>query len=981
MLDQVRIVSLPGEYYQIKGNEPIILDDPETIWVVKSGSLAVFAIPLKEGVAEGTRRYLFTTRTRQAMFGIPSDSQPLPYQLVAVSIEETELLKVSVTDFREFLADGHGEALTLIEGWIEQLGLALSVITPPGLPFQEEGVRYFSLSNGQIFQPQRELVSWVQIQTGYATWMGFEELLITGRCLRQLQGRTQFLPLSADMWFQAEDMVELESLSTADIHDPETLLAGMAHLHIYVLGSLYLLEQEETEAEAQRFQERQHLNSQVMEETLSELAFLLKPADSGNFEVGIVNDPQQALSIAAGAVARTLGVTIRPPAKSEDMKRIQDPLQAIARASRLRMRTISLQGKWWKKDSGAMLAYTLEDNYPVALLPVSDTRYEMFDPIRRSRTLINARTAARLAQTGYTFYRPLPDKVLSTLDLLKFALEGHYKELMVVVIAGVATTLLGMITPQATAILIDSAIPDADRSLLGQIGLGLLATAFGSTLFQLAQGFAIMRVETFADATTQAAVWDRLLNLKASFFRKFSIGDLNSRVSAVSQIRQRLSSTVLRSIFTSLFALLNLGLLFYYNGSLALIALVVALVNIGVTLFSGISTLRKVRPLLELQGQLLGVMVQLINGVTKLRVAGAEARAFAFWGKQYSQQIKWMLSTQNIEDIVAVINKILPALTTACLFWFATSLIQESQSGGLSTGVFLAFNAAFGTFIGGATSLSSTVVDVLQIVPLWERAQPILAAKPEVDTEKADPGRLSGRVVVDHVIFRYRDDGPLTLDDVSIHAEPGEFIAFVGASGSGKSTLFRLLLGFDAPESGTIYFDGQDLAGLDVHAVRRQLGVVMQNSRLTSASIFENIASGATITMDEAWEAARMAGFAEDIESMPMGMHTVISEGGSNLSGGQRQRLLIARSLVLKPKILLFDEATSALDNRTQAIVSQSLERLKVTRIAIAHRLSTIRNADRIYVFQNGRVVQEGSFHQLANQSGLFAQLMARQKL
>lgn len=312
MLDQVRIVSLPGEYYQIKGNEPIILDDPETIWVVKSGSLAVFAIPLKEGVAEGTRRYLFTTRTRQAMFGIPSDSQPLPYQLVAVSIEETELLKVSVKDFREFLAGGHGEALTLIEGWIEQLGLALSVITPPGLPFQEEGVRYFSLNNGQIFQPQRELVSWVQIQTGYATWMGFEELLITGRCLRQLQGRTQFLPLSADMWFQAEDMVELESLSTADIHDPDTLLAGMAHLHIYVLGSLYLLEQEETEAETQRFQERQHLNSQVMEETLSELAFLLKPANSGSFEVGIANDPQQALLIAAGAVARTLGVTIRP---------------------------------------------------------------------------------------------------------------------------------------------------------------------------------------------------------------------------------------------------------------------------------------------------------------------------------------------------------------------------------------------------------------------------------------------------------------------------------------------------------------------------------------------------------------------------------------------------------------------------------------------------------------------------------------------
>ncbi len=974
MLDQIQSIRLTGEYRQLKGNESIVLDDTQTVWIVKSGSLAVFAIPIKEGVAEGTRRYLFTTRSRQALFGIGSEFAAMPYQLFAVAIADTDLLKVSIDDFRDFLAEGNGEALILADGWIEQLGLTLSSIAPPALPFQEEGVRYFSLTNGQIFQPQRDLVSWVEIQRGRGIWMGFDELLLTPQ--------SGLLPLSADLWFQAEDTIELSCLTTSEIDDPNTLLLGIFQLQIYVLQSLYFLDQQETHAELQRFHERQHLNHQVMEETLGELASLLQSPQLVMAQAG-ASDPDQSLLIAAGAVGRVLGVTIRPPAKSEDLNRVHDPLQAIARASRLRTRSIGLQGQWWKKDCGAMLAYTMADTHPVAVLPVSDTHYEIVDPIKQTRTPVTAKSAATLTPTGYTFYRPLPDKVLTTIDLLKFALRGHYKELIVVLVAGMATTLLGMIAPQATAILIDSAIPDANRGLLVQIALALLATAFGSTLFQLAQGFAIMRVETFADASTQSAVWDRLLNLKASFFRQYSIGDLNSRVSAISQIRQKLSSTVLRSIFTSLFAFLNLGLLFYYSPSLALIATVVALINIVVTLISGISSLRKVRPLLELQGQLFGVMVQLINGVTKLRVAGAEARAFAFWGKQYSQQIKWMLSTQGIEDALAVINKILPAFTTAAIFWFAASFLQQSQSqqGSLSTGVFLAFNAAFGTFISGATSLSSTIVDVLNIVPLWERAQPILEAQPEVNSEKADPGRLSGRVVVDHAIFRYRDDGPLTLDDVSIRAEPGEFIAFVGASGSGKSTLFRLLLGFDVPESGTIYYDGQDLAGLDVYAVRRQLGVVMQNSRLTSASLFENIASGALITMDEAWEAARMAGFAEDIESMPMGMHTVISEGGTNLSGGQRQRLLIARSLVLKPKILLFDEATSALDNRTQAIVSQSLERLKVTRIAIAHRLSTIRNADRIYVFQSGRVVQEGSFNQLANQTGLFAQLMARQQL
>ena len=539
-----------------------------------------------------------------------------------------------------------------------------------------------------------------------------------------------------------------------------------------------------------------------------------------------------------------------------------------------------------------------------------------------------------------------------------------------------------MVTPHATAILVDQAIPNADRQILVQMALGLLSTAIGATLFQLTQGFAIQRLETFADASTQAAVWDRLLNLKVSFFRQYAIGDLSARVSAVSQIRQKLSTTLLKSLFSSVFSLLNLGLLFYYSVPLALVATLVALVNVAVTVTSGILTLRKVRPLLDQQGNLFGAMVQLINGVAKFRIAGAENRAFAHWGKQYRHQLKLMLGTQGIEDNLAVINQLLSALTPVILFAFATMMIQQAQTGnGISTGTFLAFNIAFGTFISGATSLSTTVVDVLQILPMWERAQPILQATPEVDAEKADPGGLSGRLAIDHTVFRYRQEGALILDDVSIHAEPGEFIALVGPSGSGKSTLLRLLLGFDVPESGTVSFDGQDLAGLDLNAVRRQLGVVLQHSRLMAGSIFENIAGSALISMDEAWEAAKMAGFASDVEAMPMGMHTMVSEGGSNLSGGQRQRLLIARALALRPRLLLFDEATSALDNRTQAIVSESLDRLNVTRIVVAHRLSTIRNADRIYVLQNGRLMQQGRFEELAKQSGLFRQLMQRQQI
>ncbi|MHC5861747.1 NHLP bacteriocin export ABC transporter permease/ATPase subunit [Nostoc sp.] len=959
---------IQGQVYIVNGNEPILLDDPSRVWVIQSGSMALFAVTVKDNVIEGMRRYLCSISQGEALFGTAANSGNQQRQILAVPIGETELLQIHKECYCELIASGDGKAITWIENWLLQIGSVLSQITMPAIHVKAEGQSRFSLNNGQTFQPKTSVTCWVQLTQGTVRFLGFEELILTTS--------TTAFPLTDKMWLEAVEEVQLTTKTTSEFQNPDILLAGLSQLHTQLLQCLNLLDEREVQAEMTRLRDRQRLNRQVTAQAIGSLASTLSSQDGDFFLEGT------PLLVAAGAVGRAMGIEIRPPSRSENLKRVKEPLEAIVRASRIRMRRVLLRDNWWEKDSGAIVAYTQQDNRPVALLPISATHYEIFDPVEHTRFRVDERIAATLAPVAYMFYRSLPDKVLQAVDILRFTLKGRKQDLLVILFTGIAVTLLGMLTPYATSIIIDNAIPDSDKGLLLQIGLGLLVAALGTGLFGLTQGFALLRIETGGDAATQAGVWDRLLSLPVSFFREYTTGDIFSRVSSVSAISRRISGRTLINLLTSLFALFYLGQLFYYNYQLALIAVAFAIVAIAFTTVSGLLLLSKVRPLLELRGSIFGQTVQLINGISKLHIAGAEERAFAAWSKNYTRQIKLELSTQRIEDAVALFNTVMPILTSGVLFWFTIKLLESPQTSGtieLSVGTFLAFNAAFSNFTKGTTDLSNTVTEILQVLPQWQRTQPILSTIPEVDLYKADPGRLIGNINLEHITFRYRSDGPVTLDDVSISAAPGEFIALIGSSGSGKSTILRLLLGFETPIAGSIYYDGQDLSGLDVNAVRRQLGVVLQNGQLSSASIFENIAGGAQITLDEAWEAARMSGFAEDITAMPMQMHTVVSEGGGNLSGGQRQRLLIARALALKPRILLFDEATSALDNKTQAIVSESLDNLQVTRIAIAHRLSTICNAHRIYVLQGGRVVQQGTFQELAAVEGLFAQLMARQ--
>ncbi len=879
-------MELQGKLYELKGNEPILLNDPQTVWVIKSGSVSLFVTTVNQGIIEGTRRYLFTCNSGEALFGNLSKSDNTHRQILAVPIGKAELLKVDIESLSQGLSVD-----TLAKTWCHKCKTA----------FNNE------------FEYNIETI--------------------------QLQHLTQF--------------------------------------HLQLFDYIDIIELQEAQEEIQRLHARKNLNYQVTTQALGELASSLNHEQESYFLPKTGDSP---LLYVAGTVGKALGINIHPPANLDNLK-TKEPLEAIVRASRVRMRQVLLEDNWWKNDCGAMVAFTEEDNRPIALLPISPTCYQMLDPEEQTRAIVTKRRALQLAPVAYTFYRSLPNQILKATDLLKFILFGRRRDLMIILLSSTVAVLLGMVTPQATALIMDNAIPDSDQNLLLQIGAGLLVTTFATTLFKLVQGFTMLRVETTSDVSAQAAVWDRLLRLPVSFFRQYTTGDLHNRVLSINNIRRQLSGTSLVNVLTGFFALFYLGQLFYYNITLAIIGVAVAIITILIIIVSGAMLTEKVRPLLELQGSIFGQKVQLINGISKLRIAGAEERAFASWSKKYSRQVKLEISKQKVEDTVTLITTVMPTLTNAALFWFTVQMVAPSQSTSvaLSIGTFLAFNTALDAFMDGTSELSNTLVETLQILPEWKRTLPIIQTLAEVNSNQASPGTLTGEIEMERISFRYHQNKPLVLDNVSFSVKPGEFIAFVGTSGSGKSTLFRLLLGFEKPESGNIYYSGQDLSKLDVEAVRRQMGVVLQNGQLQSASIFDTIAGGAAITLDEAWEAAKMAGLASDIATMPMNMHTIVSEGGSNLSGGQRQRLLIARALALKPKILLFDEATSALDNKTQAIVSDSLEQLQVTRIVIAHRLSTIRSANRIYVLQAGRIIQQGTFLQLANEKGLFTQLMQRQ--
>lgn len=674
------------------------------------------------------------------------------------------------------------------------------------------------------------------------------------------------------------------------------------------------------------------------------------------------------LRLAAEAAGAVLPADLAPPIGADS---VDEFIKVLAEGAGLRARRVRLRPRWWHASGEAMLAF-LPDGTPVALIP-EGRRWLLHRPDGRVQTV--SRDGPGIADDmAYVLYRGFGETVARPgRALFAFTAARVRPELALILLTSLLVGLLGLATPFLTGFLVQTVIPDGIRSEVEQLVAAVLAVSCGVTGFELARGLTVLRAESLLGSSIEGALWNRMLRLPVGFFRRFGAGDLALRADAVNQMRRTLGFATLTALVSALFSLVNLAVLFSYGLAPALLALGVCAVEIALIAAQALFNGRLQRRALENAGRMQTLTVQIFQGLSKLRVAAAESRLLARWVRLFAVD-------QSLHYRANVAGNAVTAFGAGWNILVMAALIAIVGFGfsPMTLGDYVTYSGVFGQFVAATLSLAGIIPALATVGPLWGRARPILSEPEENAGRGLHPGRLSGAIEVVRASFSYPGGEP-ALHDISLRVPAGAFVAVVGPSGSGKSTLLRVLIGFETPAGGQVLLDGRNLTDLDAGAVRRQLGVVLQHSRLEAGSIYQNIAGAAPLSAAQAWAAAECAGLAADLSAMPMGIHTYVDDNGTTLSGGQRQRLLLARAIARRPRILLLDEATSALDNVVQARVMAALADMNATRIVVAHRLSTVRHADLIVVMDAGRIVETGTYDSLAAAGGLFSDLIRRQ--
>ena len=680
-----------------------------------------------------------------------------------------------------------------------------------------------------------------------------------------------------------------------------------------------------------------------------------------------VNDAIEALIKYFGIRERTIPANVRD---------LEGRLDYLLSSSDIMYRKVTLEEGWHEDAMGVLITNLTENGAVITVMRDAAGVYSYQDPLTGRTVHVTRAQEKKIGNEAYCFYRPLPLRKITLKDLIQYMASTLSSwDIAAFVMASMAITMVGMILPKLNHILMGEVVTYGSYQLLGAvIGFMFFATV-GSFLLAIIKQLLLSRIRVKLSVNVQAAAMMRVLSLPPDFFKKYNSGELSQYLGYMNSLCTTLVDSIFSTAITGVFSLVYLTQIFSYARSLVIPSLVVTVLTLAIGIAANAAQAEINKEQMDLAAKERGLSYALINGIEKIRLSGAENRVFAKWIELYVRDADLKFNPPVIVKMQRVFSAAVTLVGTIVMYYIAVRT-------GVSVADYYAFNAAYGYISGALAAITSVAMTAATIVPSLELIRPLLDAEPEKHTGRESVASITGNIELSHVTFRYEKEGRKILDDLSLRIPARQYVAIVGKTGCGKSTLVRLLLGFEKPETGAIFYDRKDIQTLDLGSLRKCIGTVLQEGDLFGGSIFENITiSAPNLTLDQAWEAAEIAGIADDIRAMPMGMGTMLQEGSGSISGGQKQRIMIARAVAPKPRLLLLDEAMSALDNITQKQVSEALDRMKCTRVVIAHRLSTIRHCDRILVMDAGKIVEDGTYEQLIELGGVFAELVERQRL
>ena len=658
------------------------------------------------------------------------------------------------------------------------------------------------------------------------------------------------------------------------------------------------------------------------------------------------------------------------------LKGFEEKLDYLLTASDIMFRKVTLEPGWSRDAMGVMVTSLKDSGAVITVVRNGAGVYVYKDPKTGKNVTVHKAEEQKIGNEAYCFYRPLPLRSLTLKDLIRYMTDSvDTWDIASFIIASLMVTLVGMILPKLNHILMGEVVTYGSMQLLGAVMSFMLFAMISSFMLSIIKQFVQSRIRTKLSVNVQAAAMMRVLSLPAAFFKSYSSGELSQYLAYVNSLCTTLVDSIFSTAITGIFSLVYLTQIFSYAKSLVIPSLVVSVLTLGLSIAGNMAQSQINKELMELSAQERGLTYALMGGVEKIRLSGAENRVFTKWLDLYTRGADLKFNPPVIVKFQKVFNAAITLTGTIVMYFIAVKTR-------VSVADYYAFNTAYAYVSGALNAITSVAIAAATVKPSLELIRPLMEAVPEKHVGRESVATITGNIELSHVTFRYEKEGRKIIDDLSLKIPARQYVAIVGKTGCGKSTLLRLLLGFEQPESGAIFYDRKDIQTLDLGSLRKLIGTVLQEGELFSGSIFENITiSAPNLTLQEAWDAAEIAGIADDIRAMPMGMSTVLQEGGGGISGGQKQRIMIARAVAPKPKLLLLDEATSALDNITQKQVSDALDRMRCTRIVIAHRLSTSRHCDRILVMDGGKIVEDGKYEQLIEKGGVFAELVERQRL